>query len=217
MTDNFKPVREMIEMMGGLPDVNVSNTLDDFYTIEILRRGKDCPDLPAANYHFKTYHIYSWHDYEKYEQEIKTICDALRMRAYISVCRKKMTKVVPWVIAKMAERVANSDYKGVYGIFDSVASKSKLKGSNTWVIDVDDDTLKDDEHAVDDTINVIRGCESKYGNPIIKVLLTKSGVHIISRPFNLKTFDDAWEIKYPNIRKPEIKKNHLTLLYENVK
>lgn len=217
MTDNFKAVREMIELMGGLPDENKANLLDDFYMIEIIRRGKDCPDLPAANYHFKTYRIFSWHDYEKYENEIKTVCDVLRMRAYISVCRKKITKVVPWVIAKMAERIAHNDYKKIYGVFDSVAGPYRLKGDSTWVVDVDGDILEAYELAVDDTVSIICDCKSKYKDPIIKVIPTRSGAHIISKPFDVDSFEKTWIEKHDGVRMPEIKKNHLTLLYENIK
>ena len=48
---------------------------------------------------------------------------------------------------------------------------------------------------------------------------TRSGTHTITRPFNLKQFKDGfWEAitaQY-NIDVPDVKKNHLTLLYENL-
>lgn len=64
MTDNFKRYREYIELCGGLPDDNEHGNLDKYYCIELKRRGKDNPDLPAANYHFRNYYIYSWRDLE---------------------------------------------------------------------------------------------------------------------------------------------------------
>lgn len=50
---------------------------------------------------------------------------------------------------------------------------------------------------------------------------TKSGVHLITHPFNLKEYMDkmdelvknVWE---DNVDIPDIKENHLTLLYENI-
>ena len=73
MTDNFDNYRKLIHLSGGLPADNERGTLDKYYVVELMRRGKDNPDLPAANYHFKNYYIYSWRDLEKYEQEIKKI------------------------------------------------------------------------------------------------------------------------------------------------
>lgn len=43
MTDNFERFRPFMQLPkeeGG----------DAYYVIELVRRGKDCPDLPAANY-----------------------------------------------------------------------------------------------------------------------------------------------------------------------
>ena len=59
MTDNFINYRNFINICGGLPDSNERGTLDKYYVIELMRRGKDNPDMPAANYHFRNYYIYS--------------------------------------------------------------------------------------------------------------------------------------------------------------
>ena len=73
MTDNFKRYKELITLNGGLPDDNEKGNLDKYYVVELMRRGKDNPDLPAANYHFRNYYIYSWRDLDRYEREIKDI------------------------------------------------------------------------------------------------------------------------------------------------
>ena len=43
MTDNFNRYREFINLCGGLPDTNEKGTLDKYYVIELMRRGKDNP------------------------------------------------------------------------------------------------------------------------------------------------------------------------------
>ncbi len=73
MTDNFRRYEELINLNGGLPKDNEHGNLDKYYVIELMRRGKDNPDLPAANYHFRNYYIYSSRDLDKYEREIKDI------------------------------------------------------------------------------------------------------------------------------------------------
>ena len=114
MTDNFKLYKDYINKVGGLPDNNEKGNLDKYYVIELMRRGKDNPDLPAANYHFKNYYIYSWRDYEKYEAEIKNICKLLRLRAYASVNYKLMSQVSLDTLAESARRIAAHDYKKFY-------------------------------------------------------------------------------------------------------
>ena len=58
---------------------------DTYFVIELMRRGKDNPDMPAANYHFKNYYIRKPEDLDKYKQEIIDLCNIFRMRAYASV------------------------------------------------------------------------------------------------------------------------------------
>lgn len=91
MTDNFQMYREFINLRGGLPETNEKGNLDKYYVIELIRRGKDNPDMAAANYHFRNYYIYSWLDLDKYEKEIKDVCTLLKMRAYCSVNYKLMS------------------------------------------------------------------------------------------------------------------------------
>ena len=54
MTDNFKTYRDYIDEQfksSILPEN------DTYFVVELMRRGKDNPDMPAANYHFKNYYI----------------------------------------------------------------------------------------------------------------------------------------------------------------
>ena len=61
--------------------------------------------------------------------------------------------------------------------------------------------------------DVINSCKPD-GDKIITEFPTKSGVHIITRPFDRKQFTEL--CKEYDINDVDIKKNHLTLLYENV-
>jgi len=45
MADNFKRYREFINICGGLPGTNEKRTLDKYYVIELIGRGKDNPDI----------------------------------------------------------------------------------------------------------------------------------------------------------------------------
>ena len=82
-----------------------------------------------------------------------------------------------------------------------------------WVLDVDDITEDSDEFKK--ICTVIRECDCKFGEPIVMLNKTRTGVHNITHPFNSQQFNDKARIAGVNDI-PEIKKNHLTLLYENV-
>ena len=218
MTDNFKLYKDYINKVGGLPDNNEKGNLDKYYVIELMRRGKDNPDLPAANYHFKNYYIYSWRDYEKYEAEIKNICKLLRLRAYASVNYKLMSQVSLDTLAESARRIAAHDYKKFYNIFESCSGKfvdSKNK-NNIWIIDIDKEDY--DPYKILSLRNYINKMDSKYDDKIVFEMPTKSGLHIICHPFDKKQYMDNFEKELGKqfIKIPDIKMNHLTLLYEDL-
>lgn len=210
MTDNFNNYRDYINICGGLPDNNERGTLDKYYVIELMRRGKDNPDLPAANYHFRNYYIYSWRDLDRYEKEIKDICRLLKLRAYCSVNYKLMSQVALDTLAESARRIAAHDYKKFYAIFESCSGKFTDRGNSKWVIDIDEPY---NETLINVLTTFINNMESSYDENVIFVMPTKSGVHLITHPFNLHRFNNEWNKALLN---PDIKKNHLTLLFEDI-
>ena len=212
MTDNFNRYRELIRLTGGLPDNNDHGNLDKYYVVELIRRGKDNPDLPAANYHFRNYYIYSWKDLDRYEEEIKSLCHLLNCRAYCSVNYKRMSQVALDTIAESARRIAAHDYKKFYNIFESCSGKFVDRSNSLWVVDIDDVT---DTTAWESYINTIT---SGHNPVVIFKMPTKIGVHLICHPFNMAEYHtnsyEAMGTVLMNL--PDVKKNHLTLLYEDL-
>lgn len=213
MTDNFEHYKEYIKLCGGLPDTNEKGNLDKYYVIELIRRGKDNPDMPSTNYHFKNYYIYSWRDFTKYEEEIKNICTLLRLRAYASVNYKLMSQVALDTIAESARRIAAHDYKKFYSIFESCSGKYVKGGDNKWVVDIDGEVS--DEYLLE-LRKFIDSMQSGYEKNVMFVMPTLSGLHLICHAFNIKQFKDGFLQVFPAEAVPDIKKNHLTLLYENL-
>lgn len=208
MTDNFNRFKEFMR----LPETEGG---DAYYVIELVRRGKDCPDLPAANYHFKNYYIDSMQKYDKVQDEIRLLCRTLRLRAYVSVNRKSFRRVTMDTIAEMSRRAAFDDFRRPYTVFESCSGKFVDKNDEHWVVDVDDFVgYNTQEHCV--TIrNFINDCRP-YGDKIELMLPTKSGIHLITRPFDLNAFNGCMGVFTDWIPRPEVKKNHLTLLFEDL-
>ena len=217
MTDNFKLIKDLIQSQWG---GQFDSFTDVFYTIEIIGRAKDNASIIAGNHKFKTYYIKSMKDLDKYEQEIKTLCDTLNMRAYISINHKSMKHVTLSTMAEYANRIAQDNFNKPYSVFDSCAAKYVERAEQLWIIDVDKDDVEHYSnngpvtlgYLVDYYIKIVESCAPK--KKIVTVIPTKSGVHIITHPFNTIQFGEHAHWKSIDAL---VKKNHLTLLYENIK
>lgn len=224
MTDNFKLIKDFIQSQWcdkSLLSSQFDDFTDAFYTIEIIGRAKDNARIIAGNHKFKTYYIKTMEDLDEYEDEIKLLCDTLNMRAYISINHKSMKQVALNTMAEYANRIARNDFNKPQSLFDSCAAKYVERADQLWIVDVD---KEDADHysigtpitvdeLVEDYIKIIESCEPK--KKIVTVIPTKSGKHIITHPFNIIQFGSR--ASRSKSIDAFVKKNHLTLLYENIK
>lgn len=208
MTNNFDLYKEYIttEFANSLLPEN-----DTYFVIELMRRGKDNPNMPAANYHFKNYYIRKPEDLDKYKQEIIDLCSIFRMRAYASVNYKSFKQVTLNTLVELSRRVANNDFKKNYNVYESCSGSYVHSQNKRWIIDLDD--CKMDDPYVTCIEDYITDCKPSGVNKIITRIPTRSGVHLITKPFYKDEFKAKFIIKN---QIPDIKENHLTLLYENL-
>lgn len=216
MTNNFELYKEYITHEFKQ---SVLEEGDTYFVIELLRRGKDHSDKPAANYNFKNYYIRKPEDLDKYAEEIIGICNLLGLRAYASVNYKSFKQVTLNTIAELAHRVSYNDYNKSYAVFESCSGSYCNPKNKRWVIDIDNcDENNSEVQYVKNTIN--NSC-LPVGDKVLYQFPTKTGIHLVTKPFNRTEFDNimnkAVEVgNFIDIDIPEIKKNHLTLLYENI-
>ena len=216
MTDNFTLIKDFIQFRWGGQFDSFTNV---FYMIDIIGRAKDNSHIQSHK--FKTYYIRTIEDLDKYENEIKLLCDTLQMRAYISINHKSMKHVTLNTMVEYANRIAQENFDKSYSVFDSCAAKYVERSEQLWIIDVD---KEDAEHyslnapmtvddLVDNYIKIVESCEPR--KKIVTVIPTKSGKHIITHPFNIIEFG----ARAPRNKPIDafVKKNNNTLLYENIK
>lgn len=210
MTDNFSIIREYMRNLGIPEKKEFIN--DKVFEIQLLRRGKDNPDLPAVNYSFKNYYVDSIELFDRYEDEIKKCCEMFRLRAYASINVKSKTKLQLQCLKIISDNLCMGELKKPWKIFYKAFGNTK-SDEQRWLVDVDS---KDVDYL--STIReIIDECQSGYETNIITQIETKSGVHLITHPFNVKQYKDLFEQYYPVVTDvPEIKKNHITILYENL-
>jgi hypothetical protein len=202
MVNNFKQIGEILKFEKPT----------DFYFIQILKRRKDNPEMDKHVRVIYSYYLYSLDDLWKLESKIVEKCDINNARAYIYLNRRNMQTVAYQSIRLTAELIANGDYKAVKDVYNSCCGQySDEKKDKKWVIDIDD-TI--DQKVIDSVMGRVANLHlqaNKKGNvqyKIIATLSSKSGIHIITNPFNM----DNFKKDYPGI---DVNKNSPTILYVN--
>ena len=212
MTNNFQAISDFLtEQFSSLYSDDSSVKDDIFYNVALIGRKKDNALVDGK---VKSYTIDTICDLDKYKQEIITICDALKVRAYISVNYKSHRQVALKAMVKYTNNIAQDCFNNSRGLYDSVVAQFVDHKKQLWIIDVDkDDSLnKSVDELTDLYIKTIESCKP-YKN-IVAVIPTKSGKHIITHPFDASEF----YLKIGELAKLGsnlIKKNDVTLLYEN--
>lgn len=200
MIDNF----ELIKPLLNFPNDDI------YYHLQILRRGKDHPELPAANRVIKAYFICSLEGLDYVEDEVKKLCEFFGARAYVNLTPKSIKKTTMLQIKYLAQRAYEGDFKKIWKSWNTCAGEIKGEESR-WVVDVDNCDFRKGLDEIEDFINY--KCDPKidpinvfFDTKIIEDIPTKSGYHLITTPFNLQQFKE----KYPDI---DVHKNNPTLLY----
>lgn len=187
--DNFKQIQAYLE----------EDDLVYLYEVQILRRGKDHPELPAANWCVKSIYIKGKEDLIKHQEEIIKLCETFQARAYISMNKKSNRKCLENAIKCYAERLYDGDFKKPEAIWSHAVGTTKPE-NKWWLIDVDS---KDVDLLQKVTEYIPQQAPNK---PIIGIIPTISGFHVLCYPFNCSQFDTQF-------KDAEIKKHGLTLLY----
>lgn len=187
--DNFKQIQAYLE----------EDDLVYLYEVQVLRRGKDHPELPAANWCVKSIYIKGKEDLIKHQEEIIKLCETFQARAYISMNRKSNRKCLENAIKCYAERLYDGDFKKPEAIWSHAVGTTKPE-NKWWLIDVDS---KDVDLLQKVTEYIPQQAPSK---PIIGIIPTISGFHVLCYPFNCSQFEAQF-------KDAEIKKHGLTLLY----
>lgn len=211
MTNNYENIYDYMRDLGIVKTKDEALKSDLFFDVQLIRRGKDHPGLPAANYTFKTYYFDSLEVFEKSYDEIKQCCDMFGLRAYVSVNVKSKQEASKKTLERYAHNIVMGEYRKPWKDFSSVCGGLEGK-EKRWIIDVDD--CEGFIDYIEKIKEAIHQCESAYDDTIVIIMPTKSGCHIITHPFNMKRFKDICNAL--SIIPPEIKKNHITLLYENL-
>ena len=210
MVDNFELIKPLLSF----------DKHGDFYFLQILQRKKDGCNVPNSSDNqrrlVKDYHITSIEKLYSLRDEIIASCNETGARAYIRL-NKRNYRTVSMAFAEetLMKARTNQEFGNTFNEINSVIGRypEPGKGNKTWIVDIDNTNV--DSKIVKDIKDIIVNyCQPFDVEKIVAVIPTKSGVHLITRPFNQETFYRMFsQIKLSNENEVDIKKDNPTVLY----
>lgn len=198
----------MVDNLEKIKDLLTFDSEDSFYFLQILQRKKENPHLGRNSRVVKTYYITSLNYLEDHYEEIKSICNLFNARASINLNCKSFHKA--WlehnhIIANMLD---SGDLRHVYKAYESACGKSlSVVSQKIWLVDVDECHLE----FLPEILQDIFVCDP-VGDKVLSKLPSKTGFHLVTKPFNLQQFNIRIE-NIPGMTCLDIHKNNPTNLY----
>ena len=199
MKNNFDLVRKMLDFGSS----------DTYYFLQILKRRKDNPDLGKDMKVIGDYFIYSMEQFNRMEDEIIQVCVTHNARAYFRINKRSPKKTAMQMLKRVTDLIISENYKEVKNAFSSVSGEFHGDEDKKWIVDIDDVSIDTFNHSKEqiEIRELIYNLQLETGKePMMKFIPTKSGIHIITRPFNLKNFKE----KYPDV---DVHKDNMVILY----
>lgn len=127
MIDNFDIIKSLFYF-------NEANNM--FFHLQILRRGKDHPELPAANKLIQSWLVRSRKQLENLKNEVVFLCEHYKARAYINVAGKDLEKLNTLILKKLADNVHTGNVINPWHIYNSACGELTSR-RKSWIIDID--------------------------------------------------------------------------------
>ena len=179
----------------------------DFYMLYVFKRKKDQPEGERDNHQsvrtIKTYCIESLEHLEKRYEEIKQLCEMFKARAYIHIQKQNHHDVSLNMMVALAEKIRNGQHNQK-NLFDSVVGQIKMQ-EKRWIVDID----TKDEIVVHRVAHIVNAMKPE-GDKIISCIPTKNGYHLITKRFDVLSFNKMMKLQGDV---PDIQKKNPTLLY----
>lgn len=192
--DNFELIKLLLEF---------EQEEDEYYVIYILKRRKDNPEMEGDSKVIKDYYVTSLKYLESKKEEIIKLCEVFNARAVINLNRKSYKDTAFVMLEKLALALSEEKYQGVRNLYRKSSGNAKIVGQKRWILDIDE---KLSEERIKQFCTFIHRLRPE-GKKEIALLPSKNGWHLITTPFDLKTFNEQEVFNF------EVKRDNPTNLY----
>ena len=116
--------------------------------------------------------------------EMKSLCEQFNARAYIRLSRRDAREIAKDLLILLGDAFRNNSFQHLRKIYSTAVGRNKGL-DKIWIIDVDDDAMNVKlDNGFISWLSVLK----PQGDKVLSVIPTKQGIHIITKPFDLKEF-----------------------------
>ena len=110
-------------------------------------------------------------------------------RASLRLNKRSFKNVAIKTVSLICNNMINEDWNFANRAFDRACGKGHSDKNKKWILDIDDKDYPEGvtDHIIEGVIEVINNSLPE-GEKLILTLGTKSGVHLITKPFDLREF-----------------------------
>lgn len=181
--DNFEQIKELLEW----------NSKDEFYFLQILMRKKDAKKGMKVNGTnnnsrlIKAYYIKNLDYFDFIKPEVIELCKLFNARASINLNKRSFEKTALQNLKLITDNIINKNYDKVHKTYTSACGKFQHDSQKKWIVDIDEEEMP----FLNEIRHVIGLCDPDKGtSKIVAEIPSKSGLHLITTPFNKKQFKD---------------------------
>jgi hypothetical protein len=198
MVNNFEIIKSFLDFTNP----------DTYYFLQLIQRRKDNPELTKDMHIIDDIFIYNMEQYERMQPDIIATCNLHNARAYFRLNKRSLKKSAMQLLKKVTTMIIDENYKSVKNAYSSVSGEFSSDDDKKWIVDVDNIDLDSNFGSTHQSmLMTLKQLQMGTGRePMLTLIKSKSGVHIITRPFNVNEFKKL----YPYI---DIHKDNPTILY----
>jgi hypothetical protein len=176
-----------------LPFLNFESE-DDFYYLQILQRKKENSQLGSNSRVIRNYYIKSTQYLLNRYDEIKKLCDVFNARAMIRLNKRSFEKVGFKAMTNLANTMMNREYSFLSKSYDRACGLGHNDSEKKWILDIDFKLKPEWLESMREQLNSYE----PVGEKIIEIIPSKNGCHIISKPCDLRNFNQSIEVHKDN-------------------